>query len=616
MTIASRLEQAERLLAAGVAAGDARADTLRPLITGWRECAAAAAGDSLRILLATRPCDQLNAEAAGVLTLLQLSAHPNQGNQDVVLVNNRLPSGDSSLYFALAGGVTAARSLFIAGHSAAPFFNFCFSFPGEETSFSGNSISLAAALLAYAAMMNHAAGTPHLQFRQNIAVTGSIAPDGRLLPVDDQTLKAKLTAAFFSPIDAVILPGQNLQQAGRILAGLQQHYPGRPLQLIPAAHFNELLEHSSLIMRGRIRNGSMRHFLSLPKVGLRAIAVLMVLLLMAAAYALLKPADREPRHVRIVQSKLAVSNAAGELLWTHDFGLVLNPDFYQDSLHFLPRLVKLADINRDGRQEILFGLRDIEKSALSGSIFCFSPSGQLLWQYKSGDAPTFTDIDETDHPMVQEIRLCEWKPDHLGIFVVSHYLKYPAVLTLLNTNGEREGEYWHAGHIVCLEFGDLDQDGVQEVLAGGYHNCTGEGMLVVLEPGKMAGVAPGHAHGEGFPPGTEKYYLRFPATVYAGHGSKDNISSITVTNESIHAVVANHYLASRSRAPSAEAIHYTFDFNLRLRSVLPNDYYRHAWYELRQEDFGESALDAVKSLRYWDGEEWTATPTLTRMWRK
>jgi hypothetical protein len=175
---------------------------------------------------------------------------------------------------------------------------------------------------------------------------------------------------------------------------------------------------------------------------------------------------RVPRHWSLEGSKLTVRDARQRICWERQF-----PLFHSNFEPEVRDKVLIADIDGDGRQEVLFNYfpRDLTNSR--GSLMCFEASGRLRWEFRYGSPKTFAGRHFEPTYKGNLIR-----PVRIGgrpylLTVANHYIWYPSQIALLDpVSGRLVEEYWHPGAIYHCVLHDLDADGQEEVVFGGLNN--------------------------------------------------------------------------------------------------------------------------------------------------
>jgi len=178
---------------------------------------------------------------------------------------------------------------------------------------------------------------------------------------------------------------------------------------------------------------------------------------------------------------------------------------------------------------------------------------------------------------------------------------------VLDSSGKMIGEFWNAGYLRELTYHDINGDGREELIVVGVNNEYRGGCLIVFDTRNISGSSPqtGEFVCGGLGPGSELFYVTTPYTDVA------NASDLYVCGFQDIDITGNNWI----RGTSAEGLIYEFDFDLECLQV--------GWghgYLIRHEALVEagklaSVLDEtyrdalLKGIRYWNGSEWTATPS-------
>lgn len=136
----------------------------------------------------------------------------------------------------------------------------------------------------------------------------------------------------------------------------------------------------------------------------------------------------------------------------------------------------IADIDGDGRTEVLLNFVPEDLQEKGGSLLCFEQNGKLRWEIRHGGPKSFA--GRTFEPTYAGRLLL---PVRIGgqprvISVANHSLWYPSQVALLDPrSGRVVEEYWHPGWIYYAALRDVDGDGQVEMLFGAINN-PGEGL--------------------------------------------------------------------------------------------------------------------------------------------
>ena len=183
------------------------------------------------------------------------------------------------------------------------------------------------------------------------------------------------------------------------------------------------------------------------------------------------PGARVPHVWQLDGSTLRIFDQHGRLCWEKHFG-AFDPSFPAA----VSEKVLIADVDGDGRQEVLFNLLADAGGAVAGSLLCFEQNGSLRWQHRYGRPRTFAgrrfDADYRGR-LVRRVT-AGGKPRILT--VANHYLWYPSQVALLDpATGNVVDEYWHPGAIYFGALYDVDRDGAEEFVFAAINN-PGSGL--------------------------------------------------------------------------------------------------------------------------------------------
>ena len=237
---------------------------------------------------------------------------------------------------------------------------------------------------------------------------------------------------------------------------------------LPAFHFRELPVSSAPPQAPPPELRPLRKY----PVWYAAIGVALVIVLAVINwFGVSPPWARVPFSWQLQGSVLRVLDAKGRLCWEQPFG-AFDPDFGS----LVAEKVLIADIDRDGRVEVLFNHVPGGGAGAGGALLCFEQNGHLRWEHHYGTTKTFGNRTfEANYRgrMIREVKVAG-KP--LLLTVANHYLWYPSEVALLDpSDGHMIEEYWHPGSIYYGTLVDMDKDGTEEFVFGAINN-PGEGL--------------------------------------------------------------------------------------------------------------------------------------------
>ncbi len=545
--------------------------------------------------------------AAGLRTRIRL--HPDAAD-DTMRLNNDWVSRSEPFHRLIHDALASMRPILATTGYAAPsdrHGHFLFTLSEREAAFYGRSLEAPLALLAAGGLVNGYYGRPLVLYPNDTAVTGGVDSEGRILPVDPDGLKAKLRAAFFSPLRRVVVPWPNLQEAAAVVEALRRAHPGRTLDFASADTVEALWNNRNVAARrpvtsavrltAGLRRNRSRIAWSAAAAGILCVVALQLLPLVFR--------DRNPASIDISGSVLVARSAGGRELWKYDFGVPLTRSCYAD-----PSLrVRVTDADGDGRREVLFGVYEAtDLGALNGSLFLFSADGDVRLRLKTGRAMRFGGETYEDHYRVAFADAVDLDEDGTKeiVSITFHFPDYPCCVNVWSLSGEKLGEYWHSGQLEKAEYIDADGDGVLELFLAGQNNEYRCAVLAVLKPPRLSGASPqtpgGHYRAEGLDTGGEMQYFRFPRSVLSELAqNRDTALHAEENNGQIRVGLVNE--AASPGGIQSHFIYYIFDQRLRLLDVDMGDCYNRRVFELRRRPLTDSELS--RPVLRFDGKGWS-----------
>lgn len=333
----------------------------------------------------------------------------------------------------------------------------------------------------------------------------------------------------------------------------------------------------------------------------------------------------QPTDFRIHNSELIILDEKGEEIWFYDTGIenLVEEKSYREHYQYkkiinesrLLPVLAIKDINGDDFNEVLFSIVTQDGYG-AGDLFCFDHNGRKLWKFEAGKEMVYgKEIYSPDY-RVHGFDVCDFDNDgNFEIAVISSQIPYfPTQLVILNTRGEKLGEYWNAGRLQDIEFLDLNEDGKKEIIVAGMNNEYGKSCIAVFDSLNIQGGSPqenGFYKCNELESGTEKYYILLPRIEWAYN--KILIEPV----EQIKSLKNNRisFITKFSR------VIYEFSFDLKILKVRPSHtsiiIHDEALREGRVEfDLDEQYIEQLSnSILYYDGQNWISIPTLTSNWK-
>ena len=199
--------------------------------------------------------------------------------------------------------------------------------------------------------------------------------------------------------------------------------------------------------------------------GLLAGAALLALALLR----LLAPGD--PHSWSLAGGTLRILDARGKVCWRKQLPELQSLRDPRDQ-----PLVQLADIDGDGRREVLLDRVPANREQPSGALQCYEASGHLRWEYRYGAQKTFGGRTFEPDFGLRTVRPVQISGRAHLVTVANHRLWFPSQVSLLDArSGRLVEEYWHPGAIRELLVHDADRDGQDELVFAAINN-PGDGL--------------------------------------------------------------------------------------------------------------------------------------------
>ena len=185
----------------------------------------------------------------------------------------------------------------------------------------------------------------------------------------------------------------------------------------------------------------------------------------------------------------------------------------------------------------------------------------------------------------------------------------PSSFMILNNQGKAIGEFINWGRMNDMACADLDSDKKKEIIISGMNDEYGCGFVAVFDSSRVSGASPQSDKYEcnNCAPGSEKYYILFPRTDVDKVMKPDKIAIDQMR------FLQNNRLELKTQV---SLIFFELDFSFQVQDVKGSDYFRNAHRKLKAEGKITSTLDDAyyeelkKGVLYWDGRQWTSTPTM------
>jgi len=584
-------------------------------------------GFSVYIPVLERASDERE-EAHGVLRTVSLASLRRPAGQRDEITSNIVTYGSAQTQEGLIERPLKAARRLATEHRLPPRSSRLSSqilFDRADALHQGSSSDLALASLFACALVALADGRERLGLAEDVALTGIVDEWGDIHQVDPGALPLKVSAAFYAPVQCLVVPRTQCAEAERIRDALQERYPARTLSVIGVSHVRELFYDRRVTRRDTI--SLPRHLGSKLWKLRRPLAAMILLFLSALVFRLwYGPLDRNASYVESVGGVLHLYNESGSLVRTIDVGgetsLTLRTERFA-GLPYLYEIADLADMDGDGSNELLWATMHGTDVPFSEVICTDVATGDERWRTPlrlAVDFPNSPDVVD-DRFQPSKIRAADVNADGVPeVYVVACHMFFPSLVMQLDARtGTPLGHYLHTGHVRDLEVADLDSDGTAEILLTGVNNGFNEAFFAVLDGRALAGRSPTTVRYEPaqYPEADHLCYLRFPRTVVGEVFRLKSESGIgvDVTVDPVRRVVSVAILdvnlwSEETRERHTGIIYAWLDSSLRLKGYSSGGGYDRLYDLLRESgripsvDRAEYLLHEMPKPLYWTPDGW------------
>jgi len=436
-----------------------------------------------------------------------------KADSDDVMVRNPVTKPDDRFLAQARDSVRAARACMHRryGLPLAKRYRFDFAVDSSGARFTGDSLGVAFAAGAIAALGKVEVLRERLAISPDVAFSGALSANGNLSPVDGGALKHKIDRAFFSRLKFLVIPRENITEAWTYLSTLESRYPSRKLELVGADALDTVAGDPRLVPRERI--SSFGYAARRAWKAKRAPAVEVSVLVAAVAILLFimwPYFDRNPASVRITGNGFEAVNKFGKRLWAKMYPC--------DSL-FSSLCWAVVDLNGDGSNEVLFSP---EAGHLVGK-------GTWLEVLKSNGDTLFSRDMVIRNEYVGDSVPPDQPVYYTPYVTVAHLKRGPLIITgafqhdparqhikIWAPDGRLKGWYINAGGVSFGTAGDLTGDLREELIFLAFNNRMGCSGVFAIRADSSYGCSPPYRDSEyaidGIIRGNQVHYTLFPVT--------------------------------------------------------------------------------------------------------
>lgn len=441
--------------------------------------------------------------------------------------------------------------------------------------FTGDSIGLGAALIAYTQVLKAAALRHDRTIACDAAVTGVIDSAGSLESANPTTIGVKIERAFYSRVRYVIVPEANLAAARDRLRELTEQYPRRQLILIGAAALTDVIADHNVVRSQKVCIGDFVARRAGRLARMTSVQVPLLLLMLYFLICVLFPKANpffnwSPASLQIRDTKIVALNDKGHSLWSYSFGYPM----YADSLQYL-----LGNLDDDRDLEVIYMPRTDNSVPQTGQLYVFDHDGSLLFQrdgwiphvYPTDDVPAGINKKEP-RPIPY---LTRYRGESIIVTVINDIYPARGYIKFWTRTGDLLGWLIFSGTASLFWAEDHDYDGTEEFAFVGFSNRMGCQAFFEVDPLGLAGVSPPYWNRDidlRYVPRIEGQQWAFliPSRVMEFSGVRDYQTGGSASHQDS---CRFNFQAQEGRPEDGLQIDYQLDCDLRVRQVLFSDSY-------------------------------------------
>lgn len=544
---------------------------------------------------------------------------------DNVEFKNMIDTSDTKIIEQLNKIVKSAKSEI----NNTTFYNFTFWFNEKENIYTGTSLGIGAICLCYNAILINELSKFYYKFNSKTVFTGEVDQYGNLTKMNNDILKIKLNAIFFSGYKLVVIPEDNLSDAKGFIDELMHKYPERKMEIIPLKKFTSVFKNPEVAEKCELKPiQKAKALLNRHQKEVNySISILSLLIILFFGYKIVLPMlDDNPVFKLYDNDRLAAVNKYDKIIWESSFRLNIEKENKNIKDEALDKTIMISDFDEDGKNEIVVINPSNEDQYVRRKIFCYNSDGSSKWEFSSPHHEVnYSGNKYDDNFMYYLIHNSDYKLDRKKYFVSCGgiYQYFPCQIAIHDNDGKEISTYWNSGSIIQVKVYDINSDGKEEIYACGVNNKSRSAELLVFDPEIMRGSSFLTDPMNSGVKGTEKYCILFPQTIFTkvfgeGYnwaysvGLKDNNQITVGVMDLIDGGLMSNY---------NPVIKYDFDEKMNIVHTglsstfaaryeeYKNDSTKHFPQAINWQNYTDSLR---KEIRYWDGEKFVNNPVMNK----
>lgn len=293
----------------------------------------------------------------------------------------------------------------------------------------------------------------------------------------------------------------------------------------------------------------------------------------------------------------------------------------------LKNKVALTDIDRDGKNEVIAFLRH-DRPMIRSVVLCES-DGQRLWEqtldyeqeYESGRIPRDFVVRQLE---CQDI---DGDGEKEVLVLWNHVKRFPSVFMIYDIRGEEKLRYSHTGLFQTFNL-QMQVDRKARIYLGGTNNLLhGDGVLAVLDAQhSQSGLAPPYSIPRDLKDNEQDLWIYVPKIYQAA----DQLYYLRFNHNAFSRALGVKWLNPVDIQPGRDAVEiqvfydlemncgvlFSFDPTFRLRYVVPGADLQRKYQSLLSQGkvripFYKFQAALQDSIWFWNGQDWSKTPSLS-----
>lgn len=505
----------------------------------------------------------------GTVELRQISGREND-EVDTVTFDNQIKTPDDPFIGVAYDSLEAVKDILKKtgfNNKSDRSYRAYFSIDESQQTFTGDSIGLAMGLVSYTQLVKTEITRQQRFISNEVALTGGVDRDGKLHPVNKETLSLKVERAFFSPVKYIVVPEECYADAKRHVDKLAGIYPRRRLQLIGHSDLTDVIDDLNVVRSEKV---CMSRYIIKTVVKYSRAAKIQIPILFALLYfiiCLIFPKawigfDWNPQNVRKTNTGFIALNADSVQLWSKDFGCEMGS------------IWQVGDINDDGKNEIALIPATTAINENNANLFVYGSAGDLLFRRQCailGEYPGDTSLQMHYSPIfIDFAKSCK---NNLITTIVCRSYPARSHIKIWTPDGNLIGWYINSGFDRSPDLFSAEMEGRLILLS--INNRMARTAIFALHPDSSYGVSPPYADPiynlEDVKRGNQINYVLFPLSDVNKCAELPYNYPLSLTVESKDIIRADITEDFGEEDRPTNYLSYYFDKNLRIIDIKISD---------------------------------------------